>query len=99
MEHPDLSSGDTALAEIAEACMEKGKALESQGKPEVAEVPCRKALQITDLLWNHTGQKNYALTAREICLSLADLSMQQGNMHGADYYYAQALFYGQCSDL
>lgn len=52
------------------------------------------ALEIYDRLEKRTGMKSYLGQAREICEILADLSMQQGNMHGADRYYVMAMDYG-----
>ena len=73
---------------------EQGRCLELQGLPEQAEQVLLLSLGIRSFLFEKTSEESEARAAREDCTSLADLSMQLGNMHGADFYYAKALEYG-----
>ena len=78
----------------AEMCIRQGCSYDLQENPRQAEQQYLQALRILQELINRTGNRIYGEKAGEICLSLADLSMQQGNMHGADRYYVQAMEFG-----
>lgn len=70
-----------------------GQKLLLQDQTEKAEQAFLKALKITEELLKYSKDPIHTACAMEICLSLADLNMQQGNMHGADVYYVKAMVY------
>ena len=90
----DLSADEKALSALAEESIDRGKALDLQEAPEKAEQQYLAALQIQEKLFQRTGKPSYLAAAAESCEYLADLCMQQGNMHGADCYYVKRLSYG-----
>ena len=73
-------------AQLAAESLRKGEAYEQAGQLEKAEAQVLLALKALEQLPDAAG-------ARECSLKLADLCMQQGNMHGADFYYARAMGY------
>lgn len=83
------------LENLAGEVSRQGKGLDLQELPEKAEKQYRLALAIWEKLLEHRKNPDYARQAEEVCLCLADLSMQQGNMHGADVYYVKAMEYGK----
>ena len=89
----DLSADEKALSALAEESIDRGKALDLQEAPEKAEQQYLAALQIQEKLFQRTGKPSYLAAAAESCEYLADLCMQQGNMHGADQFYVRALDY------
>ena len=91
MEVPERT--EKALLSQAEQAARRGELLVLQDCLEQAELSFRQALAIYDRLLRETAQAACARAAGEICTSLADICMQQGNMHGADNYYVKALFY------
>ena len=76
----------TEKAQLAADSLRRGEAYEQAGQPERAEAQVLLALKALEQLPD-------AAVARECSLKLADLCMQQGNMHGADFYYARAMGY------
>lgn len=95
-----LVAGDrkavTALEALAREYVSQGEALENQGSLSGAESRYLRALVIYDWLLN-LGEENFRIPARELSERLAELNMQQGNMHGADVYYVKAMAYGSAS--
>ena len=85
------------LLNQAAAHLSEGEKLSSQGKLSEAEHQYLEALKEYQKLWELTGSQSYANAAADCCESLADLCMQGGNMHGADFYYAQILRYRNSS--
>ena len=83
---------------MARACMEKGRAYDLKESPAQAELQYRRALKLYEQLHSMTGSSDFADALREVCLSLADLCMQQGNLHGADVYYVSAMDCGLHSE-
>ena len=69
----------------AEAC---------EDRPGLSERFYRKALTLAEENFRETGDPEAGSLARDLALSLADLNMQQGNMHGADVWYGKALDHG-----
>ena len=82
------------LRSRAEEYTRQGAVLDLQGQPEQAAGLYLQALRLHDRLLEMTGDPAFARAAGEDCLSLADLSMQLGNLHGADVYYVRAMGYG-----
>lgn len=80
---------------LAETLAEQARAWDLQQQPGRAEQFYLRALEIFDRLYQLTGDRDLARKAADLCLDLADLSMQQGNMHGADVYYVKAMTYGK----
>ena len=66
----------------AEKWIREARSLEEQGDLAGAALRYRRALQLSE------GRE-----ARDLCLTLADLDMQQGNLHGADVWYVLATEY------
>ena len=64
-----------------------------QGDLQHGEQLYLKALRAWDEIYQQTGEQSDGAAAGEICEILADICMQQGNMHGADVYYVRALGY------
>ena len=91
-------SQEAALRADAETQMDLGNSCDLQQQPQQAEVHYRQALRIYTQLLKETGSGRYARAAEEACFSLADSCMQQGNMHGADFYYGQALNFRSASE-
>ena len=83
------------LQKEAADCTLAGEQFDLQGNPEQAEGQYLQALRISVRLLELTGEPVYADAASENCSSLADLCMQQGNMHGADRYYVLSLHYAR----
>ena len=81
------------LRHLSEACIQAGRELELEEQLSLAENLYILSLKIYEALGRKTKLEKDVLAAREICLSLADLNMQQGNMHGADVYYVKACSY------
>ena len=79
----------------AEEHRRQGEGYDLAGKPGKAEESYLQALKLYDRLSRRTGKSCYGATAGEISMALAELCMEQGNMHGADRYYVQALTYRQ----
>ena len=79
----------------AESWVRQGRELDLQEEPEKAERCCLRALGIYEQLLEQTGSRAYAQAAEQVCTTLADLAMQQGNMHGADRYYVKSLGFQQ----
>ena len=79
----------TAAAEL-EAL---GRQADLQGTPDQAELPYLQALKINAQLLRITGAQCFSQAAAENCACLADICMQQGNLHGADRYYVQQLHF------
>ena len=75
--------------------MRQGRQQEQLGQPDPAEERFLQALKALEELLALEDRPEYAAAAADCCTSLADLCMQQGNMHGADFYYARAMGYGQ----
>ena len=84
---------DDNLINSAEEYMILGQDLESQGELQKAEQAFLKALKLTEGTLNCCGKPKDTDQAKDLCLILADLNMQQGNMHGADVYYVKAMQY------
>lgn len=91
MEQSEQIKNRQILLNQAAAHLSEGEKLNLQGKLSEAEYQYLEALKGYQRLWELTGTQSYADAAADCCENLADLSMQQGNMHGADYYYAQIL--------
>ena len=72
-----------------------GQNLESQGELPKAEQAFQKALKLTEETISRSGKPEDINNAKDLCLILADLNMQQGNMHGADVYYVKAMHYSK----
>ena len=81
------------LKHRAEVCMKQGNLYDLQGDPAKAEQQYLEALKIQEALLKNCGDDSCRKMAGEICEILADLNMQQGNMHGADVYYVKAFSY------
>ena len=94
MAEEETTGTPKTLETQAEEFARQGNFLDLQGCPEQAEQKYLRALKIWEELLTETGAPVYAHGAREICEHLADLLMQQGNMHGADLYYVKAFSYG-----
>ena len=77
--------------------LSEGEKLNLQGKLSGAEHQYLETLKEYQKLWELTGSQSYANAAADCCERLADLCMQGGNMHGADFYYAQILKYRNSS--
>ena len=77
----------------AETYALQGAESELQENNAQAECWYRRAFVLNTALFRTTGAEAFADAAVENCTSLADLCMQQGNMHGADYYYGLCLRY------
>ena len=84
---------DDSLIESEEKYMVLGQDLESQGELQKAEAAFLKALKITEDALQESKTSPVTGKAKDLCLILADLNMQQGNMHGADVYYVKAMQY------
>lgn len=84
---------DDSLIDSAEKYMVLGQDLESQGELQKAEAAFLKALKITEDSLQKSKTSPIISKAKDLCLILADLNMQQGNMHGADVYYVKAMQY------
>ena len=78
------------LQQQIEACCRQGAAYAGQEDFTAAEQAYLRALKQTQLLLEKTGDSGYGSAAGELCEILADIHMQQGNMHGADRYYVEA---------
>ena len=83
------------LQALASASLRQAEAEEQAGSLNLAEAQYIRALRAQEQLLMLTGKICWASAARESCSALADLCMQQGNMHGADFYYARMLAYDQ----
>ena len=70
--------------EQAEEFVRQGKAWAEAGEYARAEAAYRKALSLCE-----AGSRSRE--AYDLCLTLAELNMEQGNMHGADVWYVRAL--------
>ena len=81
------------LQQQAEDCIRRAEAC--AGQPDPAQVQLLRALKLLQQLLELTREQRWADSAGEICLQLTDLSMQQGNMHGADVCYARAMCYAR----
>ena len=81
--------------ESAAAYIKLGDYWDLHGQPQQAEQAFLKALRITDEILFSSKDIQHTSLAKEICLRLADLNMQQGNMHGADFYYVKAMNHSQ----
>ena len=79
------------LQQQAEAAFRQG--LSCMEDPNRAEPYFLQALKIYDRLWSLTGDRTYSQAAGQICQYLAEICMQQGNMHGADVYYVKTMAY------
>ena len=84
---------DDNLTDSAEKYMVLGQNLEFQGELQKAEQAFLKALKITEESLQKSKISPAIVKAKDLCLILADLNMQQGNMHGADVYYVKAMQY------
>ena len=84
---------DKFLSDSAEEYIHLGQTLESQGDLVKAEQAFLKALRILDGCLCSSDDPLVTSKAKKLCLYLADLDMQQGNMHGADVYYVKAMQY------
>ena len=84
---------DDSLIDSAEEYMIQGHNLEFQGELQKAEAAFLKALKITEDSLQKSKTSPIISKAKDLCLILADLNMQQGNMHGADVYYVKAMQY------
>ena len=87
----ELQTFQTAAA----ACALRAEEYDLQENLDQAEYQYLQALKFNEQLFRITGAQTYADAAIESCTSLADICMQQGNMHGADYYHVQVLKYRQ----
>ena len=74
--------------EEAEKLVRQGEAWEKAGEYARAEEAFCRALRCYEAA-------ACTARARELCLTLADLDMTQGNLHGADVWYVRALKYGK----
>ena len=83
------------LRELADAGTRQGRKYEQNGQLDLAEEQFLLALKAQEQLLSALNEQCYADAAMESCSSLADICMQQGNMHGADFYYARAMGYRQ----
>ena len=72
--------------ETAEEYVRQGRAWAAAGDIPRAEEAFRRALARYEAL-------GCDQEARDLCLTLADLAMEEGNLHGADVYYVRALRY------
>ena len=97
MEQSEKIRNHQILLNQAAVHLSEGEKLSLQGKLNEAEYQYLEALKEYQKLWELTRTQSYADAAADCCENLADLSMQQGNMHGADYYYAQILKYQKSS--
>ena len=79
----------------AEEYMQLGQTLEARGDLQKAETAFLNALRITAGALEKDYDSQILIRAKELCLILADLNMQQGNMHGADIYYVKAMQYSE----
>ena len=79
----------------AELLADQAACREKQGALLQAEQLMRQAMNIARELLEETGAAADAARAEEYALALADLCMQQGNMHGADYCYGKALDFAE----
>lgn len=99
MKKSDRPTQESELSELlilrseADACARRGAEYDLQEKPDLAEYQYLQAFRCNEQLLRITGDPVYADAAADCCASLADVCMQQGNMHGADRYYAQILKY------
>ena len=82
------------LKEAAKGYCLQGSQWNAEGNAGRAEIFYQRALQIYVLLLKMEEKEDYAAAAGECCEDLADLCMQQGNLHGADYYYVMVCAYG-----
>ena len=73
----------------------RGEEYEQNGQPDLAEDQFLLALKAQEQLIALSSEQRFVDAAAESCSSLADICMQQGNMHGADFYYARAMGYRQ----
>ena len=78
-----------------ESLFKKAEQCIAGGKPAQGELYLRQALKTYGQRFEETGSRDDGAAAREAALSLAELSMEQGNMHGADVYYVLADRYGK----
>lgn len=85
-----MAEENSRLREI-DSYVRQTKACEDQ--PGLSERFYRKALTLAEENFRETGAPEAGSLARDLALSLADLDMQQGNMHGADVWYGKALEY------
>ena len=77
------------LQQQAEAAL--GQGLSHMEEPHRAEQYFLKALRIYDRLWSLMEDRKFSQAAGQVCQYLAEICMQQGNMHGADVYYVKAM--------
>ena len=83
----------SGLRQQAEAAFRQGICL--QENPDRAEQQLLQAIKIYDSLWRFTDDREFSQAAGQVCQYLAEICMQQGNMHGADVYYVKAMAYGK----
>ena len=81
------------LKSWVEICMAQGEQYSRRGELSKAEQQYLRALKSQEELLKICRDESGIRIAGEICEILADLNMQQGNMHGADVCYAKVLFY------
>lgn len=68
-----------------------GAACEAAGDLQRAEAEFGQAVRLHRELFERTGEKIWIQALREDYEQLADIHMQQGNMHGADHCYALSM--------
>ena len=71
--------------------VQKGKEYEAAGELSQAEEEFKQAAMLHSELSDKTGEKDFRAAAREDYERLADIHMQQGNMHGADHFYVLSM--------
>ena len=86
---------DKIFINSAEDYIDLGQNFESQGELQKAEQAFLRALKLTEENVLSYGSPQNSIQAKELCLILAELNMQQGNMHGADVFYVKAMQYSQ----
>ena len=68
-----------------------GRECEAAGDLQRAEAEFSQAVRIHRELFEMTGEKTWLQALREDYEQLADIHMQQGNMHGADHCYVLSM--------
>ena len=83
----------SSLQAEADTCTLRGNTCNLREDLDQAEYQYLRALKINEQLFRVTREQAFLDAALENCSSLADVCMQQGNMHGADRYYVQIMKY------